>query len=74
LPNGVGDLAKCYYGQFSENPRTIPLARFFFPPAPSLLGSESSANRLRIVQRFARKIRWDKPVSQTTGKGIARGS
>jgi len=42
----VAEVAKCHYGQFSENPRTIPLARFSFPPAPSLLGSESSANRL----------------------------
>ena len=55
---GVGEVAKRGYGQFSENPRTIPLARSF-PPAPSLLGSESSANRLLIAGKLARKIRWD---------------
>src|SRR5215471_11072788 len=62
---GVGEVAKCGYGQFSEDPRTIPLARFSFPPAPSLLGSESYANRLLIAGKLARKIRWDKPVSDT---------
>jgi len=45
---GVGEVAKRGYGQFSENPRTIPLARLSFPPSPSLLGSESSANPLPI--------------------------
>jgi len=60
----VGEVAKRGYGQFSENPRTISLARFSFPPAPSLLGSKSSANRLRITGTLARKIRWDKPVSE----------
>jgi len=45
---GAVDSASPRYGQFSENPRTIPLARFSFPPAPSLLGSESSANPRRI--------------------------
>src|SRR5215469_11626130 len=34
----------------------LPLVRFSFPPAPSLLGSESSANRLLIAQKLARKI------------------
>jgi len=29
---GVGEVASGYYGQFPENPRTIPLARFSFPP------------------------------------------
>ena len=54
---GVGEVAKCGYGQFSEDPRTIPLARFSFPPAPSCLVPnrlrilrESVANRWRIGQ------------------------
>ena len=45
-----------------------PSRRFSFPPAPSLLGSESSANpprnRLLIAGKLARKILWDKPVSE----------
>jgi len=49
---------------YPENPWTISLARFSFPPAPSLLGSESSANRLLIAGKLARKIRWDIPVSE----------
>ena len=50
---GVGEVAKRGYGQFSENPRTIPLARFSFSPTQFAwfrIVRESVANRWKIGQ------------------------
>src|SRR5215467_10003434 len=62
----VGEVAKCYHGQFSETPATTPRA-IFLPACTEFawfrIVRESSANQLLIAQKVARKIRWDKPVS-----------
>ena len=67
----VSEIASAYYGQFSENPRTIPLARFSFPPAPSLLGSESSANPPRICRESVAN-RWKIDQENSLGQSSVR--
>jgi len=69
---GVGEVAKRSYGQFSENPRTIPLAAIFLPACTEFawfrIVRESSAKS--VANRW--KIGQENSLGQTSVRNCAR--